>query len=99
MTGYLRDYLVYIFMFFLFAVGGTFILTGSYSFDLSNDAPITINEYILVLVMMVAGIAILFVKSRVTAILLNGVLGYSIAFFSFFSVHQIWHLHKSLLRQ
>ena len=35
--------------------------------------------------MMVAAIAIIFVKSRVTAILLNGVLGYSIAlFFVFF---------------
>ena len=33
------------------------------------------------IVMIVAGISILFVKSRMTAIILNGVLGYSIAFF------------------
>ena len=85
MRGYLRDYLVYIFGFFLVAVGGSLLLLGGFSFDLSNDAPIAINEYILVLVMMVAGIAIIFVRSRVTAILLNGVLGYSIAlFFVFF---------------
>ena len=85
MRGYLRDYLVYIFGFFIVAVGGTLLLLGGFSFDLSNDAPIAINEYILVLVMIVAGISIIFVKSRVTAILLNGVLGYSIAlFFVFF---------------
>ena len=33
------------------------------------------------IVMMGAGISILFAKSRMTAIILNGVLGYSIAFF------------------
>ena len=47
--------------------------------DLSDDAPISLNEYIFVFVMMAAGIAILFAKSRTIAILLNGVLGYSIA--------------------
>jgi len=85
MTGYLRDYIVYIFSFFLLVVGGIFVFTGGYSFDLSNDAPIALNEYILVIVMIVAAVAILFVRSRVTAIILNGVLGYSIAlFFVFF---------------
>ncbi len=81
MTGYLRDYLVYIFAFFILTVGGSMFVLGSYSFDLSNDAPITINEYIIVFVMMGAGIAIIFAKSRMTAIILNGVLGYSIAIF------------------
>lgn len=85
MTGHLRDYLVYIFMFFLLAVGGGLLLSGSYSFDYSKDAPVGVAEYILVFVMMGAGVAILFAKSRLTAILLNGVLGYSIAlFFVFF---------------
>jgi len=63
MTGNLRDYLVYIFSFFILGVGGIFVFTGSYSFDLSNDAPITLNEYILVIVMIVAAVAILFVRS------------------------------------
>ena len=85
MTGYLRDYLVYIFGFFLLVVGGSLFFVGGVSFDLSNDAPISINEYILVFVMMAAAISMIFVRSRVTAILLNGVLGYSIAlFFVFF---------------
>ena len=85
MTGYLRDYLAYIFGFFLLVVGGSLFFVGGVSFDLSNDAPILINEYILVFVMMAAAISMIFVSSRVTTILLNGVLGYSIAlFFVFF---------------
>ena len=81
MKGYLRDYLVYIFLFFIVAVGGALLYTGSFSIDFSNDAPITANEYLIVLAMAGAGISILFAKSRMTATILNGVLGYSIAFF------------------
>lgn len=79
MTGYLRDYLAYIFVFFILTVGGGLLWTGGFSIDFSNDAPITVSEYIIIFVMMGASIAIIFVKSRMTAILLNGVLGYSIA--------------------
>ena len=81
MSGHLRDYLTYIFGFFLLAVGGSLVLLGGYSFDLSNDAPILVNELAIVLVMAMAAIAIVFVPSRITAVLLNGVLGYSIALF------------------
>lgn len=81
MTGYLRHYLVYIFVFFFVAVTGTLIYTGGAKFDISNDAPIAPNEYILIFGMMAAGILMLFAKSRITITLLNGVLGYSIALF------------------
>lgn len=85
MTGFLQHYLRYIFGFFLLVVGGSLLLTGGFSFDLSNDSPIALNEYLLVFVMIVASISMLFVRSRITAILLNGVLGYSVAlFFVFF---------------
>ncbi|WP_248510825.1 Na+/H+ antiporter subunit A [Sporosarcina sp. NCCP-2222] len=79
MTGYLRDYFVYIFSFFIaVAVGGLFWI-GNLEIDLSKDAAVTVNEYIIIAVMMLAGLSILVAKSRKTAILLNGVLGYSIA--------------------
>ncbi|PWA12577.1 Na+/H+ antiporter subunit A [Pueribacillus theae] len=81
MTGFLRDYLLYIFLFFLLAFGGGFLVTGAFSFDISDNAPINVYERIFVFVMMAAGIAIPFAKSRLTSILLNGVLGYSIAMF------------------
>ena len=79
MKGYLKDYLVYIFTFFIVAIGGSILITGSYSFDFSDDSPIAINEFLVVLAMAGAALAMIFVKSRMTAIILNGVLGYSIA--------------------
>ncbi|CAM3951459.1 Na+/H+ antiporter subunit A [Lederbergia lenta] len=81
MTGNLRDYALYVYLFFFTAVGGGLFFLGAFSFDSSGNAPIRIYEWILVLVMMIAGISILFAKSRLTATLLNGVLGYSIAIF------------------
>lgn len=81
MTGFLRDYLVYIYLFFVTVTGGLLIYTGAFSFDMSEDAPITAYEWIFVFVMITAGLAILFAKSRLTAILLSSVLGFSMAFF------------------
>ncbi|KRG14860.1 Na+/H+ antiporter subunit A [Lederbergia galactosidilytica] len=79
MTGYLRDYLVYIFLFLIVVTGGIFLYTDAFLFDMSGDAPVRGYEWIIVLVMLIAGVSILFAKSRVTAILLNSVLGYMVA--------------------
>lgn len=81
MTGYLGHYLAYIFGFFLLTVTGTMFVVGGVTFDFSHNSPVEINEYILVAVMLVAGLLLVFIQSRMTAILLNGVLGYSIALF------------------
>src|SRR5699024_2758321 len=81
MTGFLRDYLVYIYLFLVAVTGGVFIYTGAFSFDLSQDSPVSTYEWIFVVIILTAGFAILFAKSRLTAILLNGVIGFSIAFF------------------
>ncbi|WKA58183.1 Na+/H+ antiporter subunit A [Planococcus shenhongbingii] len=81
MTGYLPHYFAYIFSFFILVAGGTLFLTGAFSFDFSTDAAIPSYELILTIVMAVAAVGILFAKSRLTSVLLNGVLGYSIAIF------------------
>lgn len=81
MTGYLPAYFAYIFVFFVAAAGGTLIFTGALSVDLTTDSPIAVYEGMLIVVMAIAAISILFAKSRLTAILLNGVLGFSIAIF------------------
>lgn len=54
-------------------------MTGAFSIDQIQYAPVRLYEWVLVLVMLAAGIAIPFVTTRVTAMLLNGVLGYGIA--------------------
>ena len=81
MTGHLPHYFVYIFSFFILITGGTLVFSGALSFDFSNDAPVHLYEFLLVAVMAVAAVAVLFAKSRLTSILLNGTLGYSIAIF------------------
>lgn len=81
MTGYLRDYLVYIYMFFIATVGGYLIMSGAFSFDTTPSAKFRTYEIILVIIMVIASLAMLFAKSRITATLLNGVLGYTVAIF------------------
>jgi len=81
MTGFLRDYLVYIYLFLVAITGGVFISTGAFSIDISHDSPVNVYEWIFVIIILTAGLSILFAKSRLTAILLNGVIGFSIAFF------------------
>lgn len=79
MTGFLRHYLLYIYVFLIVITGGFLFYTGALSFDMSGDSPISIFEWIITIVMVSAGITIFFAKSRLTAILLNGVLGFSMA--------------------
>lgn len=79
MTGSLRDYFAYVFLFFIALLGGGLLWFDGLTFDFSHDSDVRLNELVIVLVMMLSSIAILLAKSRVTAIILNGVLGYSIA--------------------
>ncbi|MEW9675575.1 Na+/H+ antiporter subunit A [Lentibacillus sp. L22] len=79
MTGYLRDYLVYIYLFLIIAAGGILIYTKAFLFEISGNSPVSLFEWIIAMVMMAAGIAIIFANSRLTAILLNSALGYGIA--------------------
>lgn len=81
MTGFLRDYLVYIYLFFIALVGGAMLYTGSFSVDFSNDSQVTAYEWIFMIIIITAAVAVLFAKSRLTAILLNSVIGFSVVFF------------------
>lgn len=77
MTGFLRHYLLYIYIILVAVTGGVLFYTGAFSFDTSLNAPVSTFEWIIVIAMITSGIALLFAKSRLTAILLNGVLGFS----------------------
>ncbi|MFJ7983042.1 Na+/H+ antiporter subunit A [Lysinibacillus xylanilyticus] len=81
MTGNLTLYFVYIYVFFVALIAGYFIWSDATAFNFSKDSSIETYELILVFVMMFAAVWMIFAKGRVTAMLLNGVLGYSIAFF------------------
>lgn len=81
MTGSLRHYLLYIFSFLILAIGTVIFATNGFVIDTSNDAPVNIYELILISIIAIAAVGIIFAKSRLTAIILNGVLGYMVAIF------------------
>ncbi len=81
MTGYSRDYLIYIFTFFVIAIGGSLFLLNGFTINLSNDASFRFYEVVLILAMMTAAVAIIFARSRLTGLLLIGVLGYGVGLF------------------
>ena len=81
MNGNLTHYFIYIFVIFVTLLAGYMIFADVLSWSTANDSIIEPYELILVVVMIFAAVAILFAKQRITVVLLNGVLGYSVAFF------------------
>lgn len=81
MTGFLRDYLVYIFGFIILIIGGSLFLFNGFTFDMSHDSPITIFDMGIVIAMIVSSVTVLFSKSRITSIVAVGALGFLVSFF------------------
>ncbi|NLJ76363.1 MAG: Na+/H+ antiporter subunit A [Peptococcaceae bacterium] len=81
MTGFVRDYLIYILGFVIFMIGGTAFLSGSISLNLSGDAPINFYELGLLVAMICSTLTVLLARSRLTSIIAVGALGLLIAFF------------------
>ena len=81
MNGNLTYYFIYIYVAFVAILAGYMIYADLFSWNPSGDSVIEPYELILVFVMIAAAVAIVFAKQRITAVLLNGVLGYSVAFF------------------
>jgi len=81
MTGYLRDYFTYLFVFVIVLLGGTFAYANIPFLSTAQDESIQTFEWILALTIIIAGIAIPVVTSRLNAILINGFIGFSIAMF------------------
>lgn len=81
MTGFLRDYLVYIFGFIIVIVGGSLVLFNGVTFDMSQDSPISIFDIGIVTAMIISSVTVLFSKSRITSIVAVGALGFLVSFF------------------
>src|SRR5690606_16351943 len=79
MTGFLRSYLVYMFGFVIIIVLGTLFLNDAFMVDFNNLAPVGFYEIAIVLAMVAGTITILAAKSRMTAIIALGAVGYSVA--------------------
>ncbi|MCM3393182.1 Na+/H+ antiporter subunit A [Cytobacillus oceanisediminis] len=81
MTGFIRDYFVYVFSFLIIIVGGSIWYLDGAAFDTSNNAPVSIYEGVLIISMLTAALTVLFSKSRLTAIVAVGALGYLVSLF------------------
>ncbi|GAA0354041.1 multisubunit Na+/H+ antiporter MnhB subunit [Bacillus horti] len=79
MTGFIRDYLVYIFAFIVLVLGGAFFFLDAFSFSLANTADISVTEFIIVLTIAIAAIGTVFSRSRITALIFAGVAGFTVS--------------------
>ncbi|MFC6651236.1 Na+/H+ antiporter subunit A [Paenibacillus rhizoplanae] len=78
MTGSMRQYLMYIFTLIIITVGGSMLYSEGITFGQGSYAPVTFFEVVAVLVLLTGALAIPFAKSRVSAILLTGMVGYMV---------------------
>ncbi|PKG24240.1 Na+/H+ antiporter subunit A [Niallia nealsonii] len=81
MTGSIRHYLVYIFSFIILVVGGSLWMFGGFTIDTSRDSPISIYDIGIVTAVVISAFAVLFSKTRLTAIVAVGALGFLVSFF------------------
>lgn len=81
MNGSIRSYLVYILAFFIFILTFTLLWKDAFKLDRGNVSPIGIYEWVLAIFVVVGSISILFVKSRMTSIILLGAVGYTVSLF------------------
>lgn len=81
MTGSIRNYLIYIFAFFILILGFSLFQKEAFRLDYGNLAPIGIYEIVLALAMVIGAISILFAKSRLTSIIILGAVGYTASLF------------------
>lgn len=81
MTGSIRNYLLYIFFFLIVSLGFTLFWKDAFSISLDNTAPIGFYELVLAVIIAIGAISILFVKSRLTSIIVLGSVGYTVSLF------------------
>lgn len=78
MTGSRRRYLQYIFVFIIIALTGALIGGKDIAFGMETYAPVSIYEIVVIGSMLIAACAVPFARSRVSAILFTGAVGYMV---------------------
>ncbi|MBF0706469.1 Na+/H+ antiporter subunit A [Alkalihalobacillus hwajinpoensis] len=79
MTGSLRHYMIYILIFFIALVSITISVTGGFKMSFDDLAPIAIPELLIAIVMAGAAFGTIFMKNRIAAILVLGIVGYGLS--------------------
>ncbi|MFJ7827484.1 Na+/H+ antiporter subunit A [Psychrobacillus sp. NPDC096623] len=81
MTGSIRSYLIYMFAAFIALLAFTMWTRDAFVIDFTNLAPIQFFEILISVVLIISTITILVTKSRLTAIISLGAVGYTVALF------------------
>ena len=81
MTGSIRKYLTYMFTAIVSIVIATLFIKDAFIVSFENVSPITFYEITLIIVLIIGTITTLFAKSRITAIVGLGAVGYTVALF------------------
>jgi multicomponent Na+:H+ antiporter subunit A len=81
MTGSIRQYLVYIFVFFIAGTAYTLVSSGALGWSAAQSAPLSIYEVMLVTAMLLATLSVPFARTRLTMIILVGAVGYLVVLF------------------
>lgn len=81
MTGSIRQYFTYMFCGIAALVIGTLFIKDAFVVSMDHLAPITGYEIVLVFILVVGTIVAVFAKSRITAIIGLGAVGYTVALF------------------
>ncbi|MCR2805353.1 Na+/H+ antiporter subunit A [Paenibacillus soyae] len=81
MTGSLRQYLIYIFVFLIAALGATLYGEGALLIDTTGYAEMSFYEAVIIFALILSTIAVPFATSRLMAIILTGVAGYMVSLF------------------
>lgn len=79
MSGFVRDYLVYIFAFMIIVLGSAMLLFGGISISTDDLAPIAVYEVLVAMILIAAALSVIFTSSRLIAIISVGVVGYVVA--------------------
>lgn len=81
MTGSIRHYLVYIFIFLIASIVFAAVQSANIRFDFSEYAPMPLHEAVIIFGLIVSAIAVPFARSRMTSIILTGTVGYLVTLF------------------
>ena len=81
MTGSIRQYITYMLGSISVIVIGTLYLTDAFKFSLDGATSISAYEIVLIIVLVIGTFTSLFAKSRMTAIIGLGAVGYTVALF------------------
>ncbi|WP_332648975.1 Na+/H+ antiporter subunit A [Lysinibacillus sp. 54212] len=81
MTGSIRSYLTYMFAAIVSIVIGTLFIKDAFQLSFVNSTPIKLYEITIIIVLVIGTLTTLFAKTRITAIVGLGAVGYTVALF------------------